>query len=47
MLFLTLTIGAFALPRIHELGGSIREALYRNYISIDAAQYLHAPLYTS
>ena len=37
MLVLTLMIGAFAVPRIHELGDSIRETLYRNYISIEAA----------
>ncbi len=44
MLVLTLTIGAFAVPRIHELGGSIRETLYRNYVSIEAAQHMHAAL---
>src|SRR5216683_1240367 len=44
MLALTLTIGAFAAPTIHKLGGSIRETLYRNYVSIDAAQHMHAAL---
>lgn len=47
MLILTLTIGAFAVPRIHELGRSIREALYRNYVSIEAAQHMHAALYAA
>jgi PAS domain S-box-containing protein len=47
MLALTLTIGAFAAPTIHKLGGSIRETLYRNYVSIDAAQHMHAALYAA
>jgi two-component system, NtrC family, sensor histidine kinase KinB len=47
MLVLTLTIGAFAVPRIHELGGSIRETLYRNYVSIEAAQHMHAALHAA
>jgi NtrC-family two-component system sensor histidine kinase KinB len=47
MLALTLTIGAFAAPTIHRLGGSIRETLYRNYVSIDAAQHMHAALYAA
>ncbi|HLW70627.1 MAG TPA: ATP-binding protein [Candidatus Binataceae bacterium] len=44
MLVLTLTIGAFAVPTVHKLGGSIRATLYRNYISIEAAQHMHAAL---
>ncbi|MGH7932312.1 MAG: sensor histidine kinase [Candidatus Binataceae bacterium] len=44
MLALTLTIGAFAVPTVHELGGSIRETLYRNYVSIEAAQRMQAAL---
>jgi hypothetical protein len=40
MLVLTLTIGAFAVPRIYKLGGSIRGTLYRNHVSIEAAQYM-------
>jgi light-regulated signal transduction histidine kinase (bacteriophytochrome) len=40
MLVLTLKIEAFAVPTIHKLGGSIRETLYRNYVSIEAAQHL-------
>ena len=47
MLALTLTIGAFAVPTIHQLGGSIRETLYRNYVSIDAGQHMHAALYAA
>ena len=47
MLALTLTIGAFAVPTIHKLGGSIRETLYRNYVSIDAGQHMHAALYAA
>ena len=45
MLVLTLTIVAFAVPTVHRLGGSIRETLYRNYVSIEAAQHMHAALY--
>lgn len=45
MLVLTLTIVALALPTVRELGGSIRETLYRNYLSIEAAQHMHAALY--
>jgi two-component system, NtrC family, sensor histidine kinase KinB len=45
MLALTLAIGAFAVPAIHRLGGSIREALQRDYLSIEAAQQMHAALY--
>ena len=45
MLVLTLTIGAVAVPTVHELGGSIRETLYRNYVSIEAAHHMHATLY--
>jgi two-component system, NtrC family, sensor histidine kinase KinB len=45
MLALTLAIGAFAVPAIHKLGGAIRETLYRNYRSIEAAQQMHTALY--
>jgi hypothetical protein len=44
MLVLTLTIVAFAVPIVHMLGGSIRETLYGNYVSIEAA-HMHATLY--
>lgn len=47
MLVLTLTIVAFAVPRIYKLGGSIRETLYRNYVSIEAAQHMHAALHAA
>jgi len=45
LLVLTLIIGAFAVPEIHKLGGAIRQTLYRNYRSIEAAQQMHAALY--
>ena len=45
MLVLTLTIAAFAVPTVHRLGSSIRETLYRNYVSIEAAHHMHASLY--
>jgi NtrC-family two-component system sensor histidine kinase KinB len=44
MLVLTLGLGALAVPTVHKLGGSIRQTLYRNYISIEAAQHMHAAL---
>jgi hypothetical protein len=47
MLALTLLIGAFAVPATHKLGGSIGEALHRNYLSIRAAQQMHAALYAA
>jgi hypothetical protein len=47
ILVVMLSIGAFAIPKIHKLGGSIREALYRNYVSIEAAQYMHAALHAA
>ena len=46
MLALVVLLGAFTLPRLYALGGAIRETLYRNYISIDAAQKMHAVLKT-
>jgi two-component system, NtrC family, sensor histidine kinase KinB len=45
MLLLTLTIGAFGASSIHKLGGSIPAILYRNYVSIEAAQHMHAALH--
>jgi two-component system, NtrC family, sensor histidine kinase KinB len=47
MLALTVVIGAFAVPATHKLGGSIREALHRNYLSIEAAQQMHTALYAA
>jgi NtrC-family two-component system sensor histidine kinase KinB len=44
MLALTLVLGALALPQVSHLGGAIRETLYRNYISIEAAQHMQAAL---
>jgi len=44
MLGLIVLLGAYTLPRIYALGGAIRETLYRNYVSIDAAQHMHAAL---
>jgi two-component system, NtrC family, sensor histidine kinase KinB len=46
MLAIALFLGALALPEIHRLGGAIRETLYRNYTSIEAAQHMHHALWT-
>ena len=45
MLVIALVLGALALPEVHRLGGAIRETLYRNYVSIDAAQHMYAALW--
>ena len=45
MLAIALALGIFAVPTVHRLGSAIREALYRNYTSIEASQYMHAALY--
>jgi NtrC-family two-component system sensor histidine kinase KinB len=44
LLALVLILGAYTLPRVYGLGGAIRETLFRNYISIDVAQHVHASL---
>ena len=46
MLALVVALGLYTLPRVYALGGAIRETLYRNYVSIDAAQNMHAALTT-
>lgn len=45
LVLLAVGLGAYALPRVYELGGAIRETLYRNYISIEAAQHMHGALH--
>lgn len=44
LLVLVVGVGAWALPRVYHLGSAIRETLYRNYVSIEAAQHMHAAL---
>ncbi len=44
MLAVVLILGGYALPHLYRLGGAIRETLYRNYVSIDAAQHMHSEL---
>jgi len=46
LLALVVMLGLYTLPRVYSLGGAIRETLYRNYISIEAAQNMHAALTT-
>jgi NtrC-family two-component system sensor histidine kinase KinB len=46
MLALVVLLGLYTLPRVYALGGAIRATLYRNYISIEAAQNMHAALNT-
>src|SRR6202030_3585003 len=45
MLGIAVTLVALALPEVHSLGGAIRRTLYRNYVSIEAAQHMHAALW--
>lgn len=44
LVVLVVGVGVYALPRVYLLGGAIRETLYRNYVSINAAQHMHAVL---
>src|SRR6266481_4987702 len=44
MLALVVLLGLYTLPRLYALGGAIRATLYRNYVSIEAAQHMHADL---
>ena len=45
MLGVAVVLGALALPGIQRLGGAIRETLHRNYVSIEAAQHMHAAVW--
>lgn len=42
LLVLAVIFAVYALPRVYRLGVSIRETLYRNYLSIEAAQHMHS-----
>jgi NtrC-family two-component system sensor histidine kinase KinB len=44
LVIFVIALGAYALPRVYRLGTSIRHTLYRNYISIEAAQHMHGAL---
>ncbi|MGH7814224.1 MAG: ATP-binding protein [Candidatus Binataceae bacterium] len=44
MLALVVLLGAYTLPRLYALGGAIQQTLHRNYLSIEAAQRMHAAL---
>jgi NtrC-family two-component system sensor histidine kinase KinB len=46
MLALVVLLGVYTLPRLYQLGGAIRATLYANYVSIEAAQHMHASLTT-
>jgi two-component system, NtrC family, sensor histidine kinase KinB len=45
MLFIALALGTVSLPQVYRLGGAIRQTLYNNYISIEAAQHMHTALH--
>jgi len=45
MLAIALFLGAFALTEVRRLGGAINETLYRNYVSIEAAQHMQAAMW--
>src|SRR5215472_16948291 len=44
LLAMVVVLGALTLPRVYQLGGAIRNTLYRNYQSIEVGQHLHAAL---
>jgi NtrC-family two-component system sensor histidine kinase KinB len=44
LVVLVIGLGLYALPRVYQLGTSIRDTLHRNYISIEAAQHMHDAL---
>ncbi len=44
LVVLVIGLGLYALPRVYQLGTSIRETLHRNYVSIEAAQHMHDAL---
>ena len=46
LLALVVLLGGFTLPRLYSLGGAIRSTLYRNYVTIEAAQHMHGALTT-
>jgi hypothetical protein len=46
MLFIALGLGTVSLPQVYRLGGAIRQTLYNNYISIEAAQHMHTALHS-
>ncbi|MGA2409172.1 MAG: hypothetical protein ABSG46_02145, partial [Candidatus Binataceae bacterium] len=45
MLVIVIAIAALAVPTVHRLGYAIRRTLYRNYLSIAAAEQMHSALY--
>lgn len=47
MLAVAVVLGLLALPAVHRLGRGIRATLYRNYLSIEAAQHMHAALWAT
>jgi two-component system, NtrC family, sensor histidine kinase KinB len=44
MLALIVLLGGYTLPRLYSLGSAIGNTLYRNYLSIESAQHMHAAL---
>jgi len=44
LVFTVVTVGVLSIPGVYRLGNSIRQALYRNYRSIEAAQRMHEAL---
>ncbi len=44
LLLLLVTVSVISVTRLYRLGGAIKETLYRDYLSIEAAQQMHAAL---
>ncbi len=45
MLMIAVALVALALPEVQNLGGAIGRTLFRNYLSIEASQHMHAALW--
>ena len=45
LLLLLATVSVISVTRLYRLGGAIKATLYRNYLSIEAAQQMHAALW--
>jgi NtrC-family two-component system sensor histidine kinase KinB len=45
LLAIAIAMGALAIPKVYRLSGAISDTLYRNYLSIEAAQHMHGALY--
>jgi NtrC-family two-component system sensor histidine kinase KinB len=45
LLAIAVAMGALAIPKVYRLSGAIRDTLYSNYVSIEAAHHMDAAVY--